>query len=131
MSATHIVRVDLQARARVGIGVRRQEQVAVTLLGVGLLRLGMHYDLAGENPTGAPIEDAAVHLPAPAVRLGVVERGVIVDKAISIGVVKPVEGTMAASRVQRADDLVAYQAATHRQEVIHVAALGRHLHAQH
>ena len=52
MAAFHVVGVDLQLRLGIDFGVVRQQQVAVGLVGITVLRIGMHDHLAVEYRAG-------------------------------------------------------------------------------
>ena len=79
MLALDVVGEDLQRRLRVDQRLLREEQVLVRLHGVGLLRVRPHDDLAVEDPARLSVQDALVELAARAVRLGVVDHGVVVE----------------------------------------------------
>ena len=78
--ALHVVSEDLELRLGVDRRVVGQEQRAVRLLGVGLLRVLPDDDLAVEHRAGRAAQDALVDLVAAAVRLRVVDRRVVVDQ---------------------------------------------------
>ena len=52
MRALHVVGLDLEAGQGVGLGVGREQEVAVGLVGVRALGVGRHLDEAGENRAG-------------------------------------------------------------------------------
>ncbi len=71
--------MNLQLGFGVDDGLVGENQVLVGLLGIGLLRVFADDDAAVENGGGAAVENAFVEFVARAVRLGVVEHGVVVD----------------------------------------------------
>ena len=76
--ALHVVGVDLELRLGVDHRGFREQQVLVALDGIGLLRFGPHDDAAVEDALALAVQDSLVEFVAGGVRLGVVERGVIV-----------------------------------------------------
>src|SRR5262249_17147161 len=71
MRSLHIVGVNLELRLGVDLPVVREQQVAIGLLGIGLLRVLVDDDPAVENAMRMIVEDAIVELPAVAMRLRV------------------------------------------------------------
>ena len=96
MSTLDVVGKDLQLRLGVDHGVLGQQQVLVGLLGVRLLSVLVHVDLAVENPLRSAGEDAFVELAAAAVRLLVVDPGVVVGVLAAVQQVEAIEGAIAA-----------------------------------
>ena len=79
MRALDVVGEDLELRLGVDGRVVGQQQRLVRLLGVGLLGVLADEDLAVEDAVALAVEDALVQLVAGAVRLRVVDDGVVVD----------------------------------------------------
>jgi hypothetical protein len=78
--------------------VVRQQQRAVGLLGVGLLRVEADDDAAVEHRLRLAGQDALVDLVAGAVRHCVIERRVRVEQALAVGQVHAVHGAVGALR---------------------------------
>ncbi len=93
-----------------------KDQVLVGLLGIGLLRVFADDDAAVENGSSPAVENAFVHLVARAVRLGVVEHGVIVDMLRAVHDVEAVERGFRAFGKHRVG-VVAHQGAAQRDGV--------------
>ena len=83
--AANVVRHDLEARDRVGVRVRREQQVAVLLVGVRLLRLGLDPD----HPAPHRARGLAKRALEREVRLGrrsdVLLEGVVVEVLVAVG----------------------------------------------
>src|SRR3954464_2300013 len=79
VGALHVVGEDLQLRLRVDLRLLGQEQGVVRLLAVGLLRRRVDVHLAVEHAVRRAVEDALVVLAAVAVRLHVLDAGLVVD----------------------------------------------------
>ena len=89
---------------------------AVGLLGVGLLRVLADDDLAVEaGARRAPRMPCSLWLPA--VRLGVVDRRVVVDQPIAVGEVEPVQRAVATLAVEERERVVADELAAEREGV--------------
>jgi hypothetical protein len=76
--ALDIVGVDLELRPGIDGRIRRQQDVAAGLLGIGLLGVRADDDPAAEDPRRPAAQDALVDLPAMAAGAGVVEDGEVV-----------------------------------------------------
>src|SRR5262249_22443077 len=96
VSALDVIGKDLQLRLGVDHGILGQEQVLVGLLGVRLLSVLVYVDLAVEPPLRSPGEDALVELAAAAVRLLVVDPGVVVGVLAVVHEVEAIEGALTA-----------------------------------
>ena len=129
--ALHVVGEDLELRLRVDLRIVGEQQRLVRLLGVGLLRVGPHDDLAVEDGAGVPAQDPFVQLVAAAVRLGVVDRRVIVDQPPAVREIQAVQRAVAALAVEHGDDVVPDQRAAERDRVRRKGAVARavHVHA--
>ena len=68
VAALHVVGVDFELRLVVGLGVFRQQQRVRRHLGVGLLRVRPHDDLALEHAAALVVEHGLEHFAALAVR---------------------------------------------------------------
>ena len=99
------------------VGFARQQQVFVVLDRVGFLGVGAHDDLAVEDADRAAVENALVELMAGAVRLGVVDQGVVIDVLRAVDGVQTVEVAMAAFVVEHHVDVVAGQRAAERERM--------------
>ena len=106
MRALHVVSVNLELRLGVDDGVLRKQEILVALLGVGLLGVLAHDDLAVEDSRRSAVEHAFVKLAAAAVGLGVVERRVIVDVLPAADDVEAVEGALGAFAAEHCLDLL-------------------------
>ena len=96
--AAHIVGQNLQLGLGVDHRIFGKHQVLVGLLGVGLLRVLAHENLAVEHGARCAVQNAFVELVAGGVRLGMVERRVIIDVLRAVGEIKPVQRAFAAGR---------------------------------
>ena len=129
--ALHVVGEDLQLRLGVDQRVVREQQRAVGLFRVGLLRVLAHDDLAVEHRPGTPAENALVDFVARAVGAGVIDGRVVVDQAVAVGEIQPVQRHLGAFAVERRQHVVANQLAAERERVRREvgAAGGVHVHA--
>src|SRR5438105_2736936 len=91
MRALDVVSEDLQLRLGVDLCILRQEQRLVRLLRVGLLGIGAHDNLAVEDRAGVIREDPLVDLATAAVRLRVIDDGVVVDEPLPVAEIQPVQ----------------------------------------
>ena len=82
--ALHVVGVDFKLRFGVDLRLIGKQQVAIGLLGVGLLRVLVHDDAAVKDAMCAAVENAVVELAAAAVRLGVLDEHVIVEMLAAV-----------------------------------------------
>ena len=132
MRALHVVGKDLELRLGVDRRVVGEQQRPVGLLGVGLLRVLTNDDLAVEHRARLAAENALVDLVARAVRLRVIDGGVIVDQAIAIGQIQAVQRALGALAVENRRDVVADDLAAERERVRREvgAAAGVHVHAR-
>jgi hypothetical protein len=135
VGALHVVGVDLELRPGLGQRARRQQQVRVRLLGVGLLGPLADDDATVEHAARAAIEDRLVQLAAVAVRLRVVEQGVVVDVLRAADQDQAVEPAGRARAVEAGHDVVAHQAPPQVHRLRRVAAVpalaaGRRRHVE-
>ena len=110
MAALDVVGEDLELRLVVGLGRLRQQQRVRRHLGVGLLRVRAHDDLALEDAAALVVEHGLEHLAA-----GAVVRGMVGDQR-GVGVLAALEQARAADAGDRA---LAVEA--HEQLVAHDA----------
>ena len=106
--ALHVVRENLELRVRVDRRVVREQQGAVGLLGVGLLRVDADDDAAVEHGLRLAGQDALVQLVAGAMRHGVVERRVRIEQALAVGQVDAVHRAVRAFTLQPDADVVTH-----------------------
>ena len=107
--ALHVVGVDFELR--LGVDLRRvgKQQVAIGLLGVGLLRVLVHDDAAVKDAVRAVIENAVVKLAAGAVRAGVLDQHVVVEVLPAVADEQAVDQALAALAGQNRMHVVAHQ----------------------
>ena len=79
MGALHVIGMDLQLRLGVNSRVIGEQQIAVRLFGVGLLRVLMDNDAPVEYSMRLRIQNSVVELAAFAVRAGMLDEHVIVE----------------------------------------------------
>src|SRR5450759_252689 len=91
MGAAHIVGEDLQLGFGIHHGVVGEDQVLVSLLGIGLLGVLADDDFAVEDGVCLAVEDALVELVAGAVRHGVVDHRMIIDVLRAVDDVEAVQ----------------------------------------
>ena len=91
MRALDVVGEDLQLRVGVGDGVARQQQVAVGLFGVGLLRPVADVDQAVEDRPRIVVENSLVQLMTAAMRLLVIDHGMRVGVLVLTDHVKTID----------------------------------------
>ena len=85
----------------------REQQRAVGLLRVGLLRVLTDDDLAVEDRAGLAAENPFVDFVARAVRAGVVDLGMVVDQALAVREIEAVERDFGSFTVECGHDVVA------------------------
>jgi len=85
VAALHVIGVDEQAGLTVHLGLFRQQEVFIGLLGVGLLGVLANGYVAAEDRSRLPVQDALVEQPAGAVRFGVVDVEVVIDVLAALG----------------------------------------------
>ena len=125
VGALHVVGEDLELRVRVDLRVVGQQQRAVGLLRVGLLRVVPDDDPAVEHRLRLAGEDALVELVAGAVRHRVIDRGVVVDQLLAVGEIHAVHRAVGAFALQRNADVVTLDPRAGRERVRFEHALGR------
>src|ERR1035437_1985426 len=91
MGAAHIVGEDLQLGFGIHHGVVGEDQVLVSLLGIGLLGVLADDDFAVEDGVRLAVEDALVELVAGAVRHGVADHRMIIDVLRAVDDVEAVQ----------------------------------------
>ena len=91
VAAAHVVGVDLELRLRGDVGVVRQQQVLVRLVGVGVLGASMHVDPAAEDAGGSSPQHPLVELVAGAVGPRVLDGGEVVDMLAAGAEIEPVQ----------------------------------------
>ena len=123
MGTLHVVGEDFQLRLGVDLGRLGQQERAVGLLRVGLLRLGRHEDLPVEHAVGLAVQDALVDLPAPAVGMVVEDGCVVVYQLLVAAEVEPVEQALHVGGVQVAAQVVPRNGPTHRKAEVAVVAV--------
>src|ERR1039458_1758981 len=96
MRALDVVGVDFELRLGVDARIITEEQIAVGLLGVGLLRVLVTYDAAVEDAARAIIENAVVKLAARTLRLRVLHQHVVVEVLASSADEKAVDEALRA-----------------------------------
>ena len=128
VGAAHIVRLDLQARDAVGAGQLAQHQVAVGLVGVGLLRLRIDLD------------EALVHRPCPILQRALEQQvaggvgrlvelvGVMIQVLPAAREVQAQQLAVAARSVQLHVDPVLAQPAAPRADEVAQQAVARQQH---
>ena len=80
VGAFDIVGKNLQLRFGVDDGVLREDEIAIGLLGVGFLGVLPDENFAVENAVRAVGQDAVIKFVAFAMRLGVIDDGVMIDQ---------------------------------------------------
>src|SRR5215471_2999923 len=84
MRTLYVVGIDLQLRLGVDLCVVREQQVAIRLLGVGLLRIFVNDDAAVKHAMRVAVEDAVIKLAAATVWAGMLYQHVIVQVLLAI-----------------------------------------------
>jgi hypothetical protein len=92
----------------------RQQQVVVGLLRVGALRAGTHDDAAVEHAARLTIEHAVEVLVALAVRLGVLDRSVVIDVLGAAEYRQAAENQIRVGAVEHGVDVMAHQSRAER-----------------
>jgi hypothetical protein len=106
VGAPNVVGVNLQLGLRVHQRLLRKQEVFIGLLGVGFLRIFPHHDLPIEDSVGAAREDSFVEFPAGAVRLRMINKGVIVDVLGPLGQVESIQDAFDSLAIQDHVDVV-------------------------
>ncbi len=128
--ALHVVGENLELRLRVDARTVGQEQGAVGLLGVGLLGVLPDDDLPVEHRARGAAEDSLVDLVAAVVRLGMVDRRVVVDEPIAVGEVQAVQRAVPAFAVEQRVGVVPDELAAQRERMRREARAARRVHVQ-
>src|SRR5215470_12787765 len=119
----HVVGVDFKLRLGVNLRVVGKQQVAVGLLGVGLLRVFVNNDASVKNAMRVAVQNPVVKLATAAVRAGMLDVHVVVEMLPPITDKEPVDQTLAAFSRQHRMHVVANQSASEQQRVrSHVGA---------
>src|SRR6202522_439407 len=71
MRTLHVVGINFQLRLGVDLRIVGEQQITICLLGISLLRVLVDNDAPVKNAVRMTVEDAAIKLPALAVRLSV------------------------------------------------------------
>src|SRR6185437_15940188 len=74
----HVVRVNLKLGLGVHLRIVGEQEIAIGLLGVRLLRVLVDDNAAVEDAVGVLVQNAIVELPAAAMRAGVFDEHVII-----------------------------------------------------
>ncbi len=107
----YVVGVDFELGLRVDLGVVREEEVPVRLLGVRFLGVLVHNNPAVEYAPRPPVENAVIELPAVAVRALVLDLHVVVHVLASRGHVEAVYERVAPLAAEDGVDVVPYERA--------------------
>ena len=94
-----------------------KQQVAIGLLGVGLLRVLVDDDAAVKDAVRAAVENAVVELAAAAVRAGVLDQHVVVEMLAAVADEQAVDQALAAFAGQHRMHVVAHQRAAEQHGV--------------
>ena len=92
-----------------------EQQVAIGLLGVGLLRVLVDHDAAVEHAVRRVVENAVVKLAAGAMRLRVLDQHVVVEMLASGADEEAVDEALGALARQNGMDVVAHQRAAQQE----------------
>ena len=79
MAAFNVVSVDLQLRLGGDVGIWGDDEISVALIGIRLLSIRMHVNLAAEHARRLAPQHAFVEFVAAAMGSRVFDRGVVVD----------------------------------------------------
>jgi hypothetical protein len=109
VSALDIIGVDLELRLGVNLCVIGKQQVAIRLLGVGLLRVFVHYNAPVKDAMRMSIQNAVIELAAAAMRTGVLDMHVVVEMLPSISNKEAVDQALAAFSAKDGMHIVANQ----------------------
>ena len=114
MRALDVVGVDLELGFGIDARVVREQLVLVGLVGVGLLCGLVHVDLAAKDTARLAAENALVELVTLAVRLGVLDKRMIIDVLVAVFDVEAVEGRVYGLAREQGVHVVAAQLAPER-----------------
>src|SRR5690348_13954717 len=106
MRALHIIGEDFELRFGIDRRLIRKQQVAIGLLGVGFLGFGADKDLAIENAVGAAIHDPVIVFVTIAIRLVVMDSGMVIDKLGIAAEIKAVQSRFTAFTIENDIDIV-------------------------
>ena len=115
--AFHVVGVNFELRLGVDLRAVGKQQVAIGLLGVGLLRVLVHDDAAMENAVRAAVQNAVVELAAAAVRAGVLDQHVVIEVLLSAADEQAVDQAFAAFAGENRMNVVAHDRAAQQHGV--------------
>ena len=117
MGALHVVGINFQLRLGVDLRIVGQQQVAIGLLGIGLLRVLVHHDAAVEHAMRVVVENAVVKLPAGTMRAGVLHQHVIIEMLPAGADKEPINQALAAFAGEHRMHIVAHECAAQQQRV--------------
>src|SRR5690348_7737543 len=111
MRALHVVRVNLELRLRIDLRVVGKQQVAIRLLRVSFLRVFVNDNPSVKYAVRVAAENAIVKLAAAAVRLGVLDKHVIIEMLATRSGKQTVDKAIAAFAIQHRMHIVANDSA--------------------
>ena len=128
--ALDVVGQDLELRRRVHERLPGEQQVAVHLQGVGLLRARADDHEAAEDAPRLPVEDPLVELPARAMGLRVLDPRVGVGHAAAVDDEEAVERAVPTLRVEAHVDVVAGERGPEGERVVGEARVAPQPHGE-
>ncbi len=115
--ALHVVGVNFELRLGVDLRVVGEQQVAIGLLGVGLLRVFVDDDASVKNAVGMIVENAVVELTAAAVRAGVLDQHVVIEMLAAVADEQAIDQALSAFTGQHRMHVVAHQSSAEKHRV--------------
>jgi len=107
--AFHVVGVNFELRLGVDLRIVGEQQIAVRLLRVGLLRVFMDDDASVENAVRMAVEDSVIKLPAAAVRAGMLDQHVVIQMLVPVADEQAIDKALSAFACQHGMHIVAHQ----------------------
>src|SRR5947208_1643788 len=115
--ALHIVGVNFELRLSIDLRIVGEQQVAVGLLGVGLLRILVHDNAPVEDAVRMAVKNAVVELTAAAMRASMLDVHVVIEMLAALTDEQAVDQTLSAFSGKYWMHVVSDQAASQQKRV--------------
>ena len=108
----HVIGINFKLRFGIDLRIVREQEIAVRLLGVSLLRIFVDHDATVENAVRMPIQNSVVKLPAAAVWFHMFNVHVVIEMLPALAYEQTIDQALSAFACQHGMNIVADQTTT-------------------